>query len=234
MIVRWILCALALAAAPALAQNPMPLPTQYPNGGQYPGDTNYSSHGRRMQPSRNPADSARADSLKAPRILVEWPDPDSTMAQLLQRTGYTTTRYQSKNAQLNSINHELKLSGKAAVERVQTTLVADTIIYNDSLRVMRATAPMTDTIYLRDPSQGTADLLAHRAPRIRSATPLRTREPAQHVVRAERADVVHLRPRRGREGRHDGKGTQHLVRRRCLDHELRPARAALPLPSRRK
>jgi len=159
VIVRRILCALALAATPALAQNPMPLPTQYPNSGQFPGDTNYS-HGRRMQPSRNPADSARADSLKAPRILVEWPDPDSTMAQLLQRTGYTTTRYQSKDAQLNSINHELKLSGKAAVERVQTTLVADTIVYNDSLRVMRATAPMTDTIFLRDPSQGTADLLA--------------------------------------------------------------------------
>jgi len=159
VIVRRILCALALAATPALAQNPTPLPTQYPNSGQFPGDTNYQ-HGRRMQPSRNPADSARADSLKAPRILVEWPDPDSTMAQLLQRTGYTTTRYQSKDAQLNSNTHSLKLSGKAAVERVQTTLVADTIIYNDSLRVMRATAPMSDTIFLRDPSQGTADLLA--------------------------------------------------------------------------
>jgi hypothetical protein len=133
VIVRWILCALALAAAPALAQNPVQLPTQYPTSGQFPGDTNFTSHGRRMQPSRNPADSARADSLKAPRILVEWPDPDSTMAQLLQRTGYTTTRYQSKDAQLNSIKHELKLSGKA---------------------------PMSDTIYLRDPSQGTADLLA--------------------------------------------------------------------------
>jgi lipopolysaccharide assembly outer membrane protein LptD (OstA) len=113
-----------------------------------------------MQPPRNPADSARADSLHAPRILVEWPDPDSTMAALLQREGYVTTRYQGKNAQLNSTRHELKLSGKAAVERVQTVLVADTIIYNDSLRIMRATAPKSDTIYLRDPSQGTADLLA--------------------------------------------------------------------------
>jgi len=152
---RWILCVLALAATPALAQNPIQLPTQYPTG-----DTNYTAHGRRMQPSRNPLDSARADSLKAPRILVEWPDPDSTMAQLLQRTGYTSTRYQSKDAQLNSSRHELRLSGKAAVSRVQTTLVADTIVYNDSLKVMRATAPLADTIFLRDPSQGTADLLA--------------------------------------------------------------------------
>jgi lipopolysaccharide assembly outer membrane protein LptD (OstA) len=149
-------CALALAAAPAMAQQtgpPITLPSQYPT------DTGLA-RGRRQQPPRNPADSARADSLHAPRILVQWPDPDSTMAALLQRTGYITTRYQSKNAQLNSTRHELKLSGKAAVERVQTTLVADTIIYNDSLRIMRATSPPKDTIYLRDPSQGTADLLA--------------------------------------------------------------------------
>ena len=158
MTARWILCALALAAMPALAQQPIQLPTQYPQG-QLPGDTN-QTRSRRVQQSRNPLDSARADSLKAPRILVVWPDPDSTMAQLLQRTGYTVTRYQSKNAQLNSGRHELRLEGKAAVERVQTTLVSDTIIYNDSLRVMRATAPLEDTIYLRDPSQGTADLLA--------------------------------------------------------------------------
>ncbi|MEO6208481.1 MAG: putative LPS assembly protein LptD [Gemmatimonadaceae bacterium] len=159
MTARGILCALALAATPAFAQQPIQLPTQYPTGGQFPGDTN-GTHGRRMQPGRNPADSARADSLHAPRILVVWPDPDSTMAQLLQRTGYTITRYQSKDAQLNAGRHELKLSGKAVVERVQTTLVADTILYNDSLHLMRATAPKTDTIYLRDPSQGTADLLA--------------------------------------------------------------------------
>jgi lipopolysaccharide assembly outer membrane protein LptD (OstA) len=153
---RWIVCALALAAAPVLAQQtppPITLPSQYPS------DTGLARN-RRMRPPRNPADSARADSLHAPRVLVEWPDPDSTMAALLQRTGYTTTRYQSVNAQLNSNRHELKLSGKAAVERVQTTLVADTILYNDSLRIMRATAPLTDTIYLRDPSQGTSDLLA--------------------------------------------------------------------------
>ncbi|MEO8880292.1 MAG: putative LPS assembly protein LptD [Gemmatimonadaceae bacterium] len=159
MTARWILCALALAATPAFAQQPIQLPTQYPTAGQFPGDTG-GTHGRRMQPSRNPADSARADSLHAPRILVVWPDPDSTMAQLLQRTGYTITRYQSKDAQLSASRHQLKLSGKAAVERVQTTLVADTILYNDSLHLMRATAPMEDTIYLRDPSQGTADLLA--------------------------------------------------------------------------
>ncbi len=162
MISRWIAYALVVAAVPALAQQtPIQLPTQYPTGGHYPitGDSN-SVRGRQMQPPRNAADSARADSLHAPRILVEWPDPDSTMAALLGRAGYTITRYQSKDAQLNSSRHELKLSGKAAVERVQTTLVADTILYNDSLHLMRATAPMEDTIYLRDPSQGTADLLA--------------------------------------------------------------------------
>ena len=97
MTARWIVCALALAAAPVLAQQTPP-PITLPS--QYPGDTGIAR--RRMRPPRNPADSARADSLHAPRVLVEWPDPDSTMAALLQRTGYTTTRYQSVNAQLNS------------------------------------------------------------------------------------------------------------------------------------
>ena len=157
MIARWLVCALALAVAPAIAQVPIQLPTQYPAGGQYPDSANRRG---RLQPPRNAADSARADSLHAPRILVVWPDPDSAMGALLGRSGYTITRYQSKDAQLNSGRHELKLSGKAAVERVQTTLVADTIIYSDSLKILRATAPMEDTIYLRDPSQGTADLLA--------------------------------------------------------------------------
>jgi hypothetical protein len=162
VIARWVLCALAFVAMPALAQGiPLP-PPQYPTGGgHYPiaGDTT-GIHSGQLRPPRNPADSARADSLHAPRILVEWPDPDSVMAALLARTGYTTTRYQSKNAQLNSQDHKLTLSGKAAVERVQTVLVADTIVYNDSLRILRATAPLADTIFLRDPTQGTADLLA--------------------------------------------------------------------------
>ena len=163
MIVRWLLCALTIVAMPALAQGiPLP-PPQYPTGGgHYPtgNDTGNVRPNQGQRMSRNPADSARADSLKAPRILVEWPEPDSVMAALLARDGYTTTRYQGKNAQLNSRSHELTLEGKAAVERVQTTLVADTIVYNDSVRVLRATAPMEDTIFLRDPSQGTSDLLA--------------------------------------------------------------------------
>lgn len=163
MIVRWLLLTLTIVAMPARAQGvPLP-PPQYPTGGgHYPiaGDTGITGGNRGARVARNPADSARADSLKAPRILVEWPEPDSTMAALLARTGYTTTRYQAKQAQLNARTHELTLSGKAAVERVQTTLVADTIVYNDSLRVLRATAPPSDTIILRDPSQGTADLLA--------------------------------------------------------------------------
>ncbi|HEX6535076.1 MAG TPA: putative LPS assembly protein LptD [Gemmatimonadaceae bacterium] len=105
-------------------------------------------------------DTTRGDSTKAPRVLVEWEEPDSVMAALLARAGYTTTRYHGKRAVFDARNRTLTLSGTSAVQREQTILVADTIIYDDSTRIVRAMSPPGDTIVLRDPSQGTGDLLA--------------------------------------------------------------------------
>jgi lipopolysaccharide assembly outer membrane protein LptD (OstA) len=162
VIARWLLSALSVLATPALAQVAPPSP-QYPTGrGHYPvaGDTSSIRTDLPRRP-RAPGDTM-PDSVRAPKVLVVWPEADSVTTALLGRAGYTTTRYKGTNAQLNARGHELILSGKAAVERVQTVLVSDTIIYNDSLRILRATAPPQDTIVLRDPSQGTADLLAQR------------------------------------------------------------------------
>ena len=108
---RWLLCALTIVAMPARAQGvPLPPPQYPPGGAPYPIGVDTGQRRPRSGLPRNPADSARADSLKAPRILVEWPEPDSVMAALLSREGYTTTRYQGNNAQLNSRDHELTLS----------------------------------------------------------------------------------------------------------------------------
>jgi lipopolysaccharide assembly outer membrane protein LptD (OstA) len=105
-------------------------------------------------------DTTGVDSAAAQRELVQWAEPDSVMNALLNRPGYTATRYQGKRAAFNATQRTLTLSGQGAVQREQTILVADTIVYNDSTKIVRAAAPPQDTIVLRDPSQGTSDLVA--------------------------------------------------------------------------
>jgi hypothetical protein len=148
---HWLVLALLAGAAPAWAQVPVP-PTR-PSTAPFPTDTT-----RRRAP-RAPGDTTRSDTTRAPKQLVTW-EPDSVMSALLQRPAYTATYYKGKDATLDARDHALTLSGKAAVQREQTVLVADTIVYNDSTRMMLARSPVTDTIVLRDPSQGSADLLA--------------------------------------------------------------------------
>lgn len=97
-------------------------------------------------------DTARRDTTR----LVEWAEPDSVMRELLARAGYIATRYQGDRVLFDARGKEIIVLGNAAVGRDQTTLIADTIRYNDSLKIVRA---LGDTIVLRDPSQ-TADLVA--------------------------------------------------------------------------
>ena len=151
----------------ALAQDPVRPPRQ-PTAAQP--DT-----GESRQPARPPlavpppggtaTDTARVDTTAndttgAQKELVQWAEEDSVMQTLLQRPGYITTRYQGKRAVFDAQRRILELSGKGAVQREQATLVADTIVYNDSTKLVRAAAPPKDTIVLRDPTQGQADLVA--------------------------------------------------------------------------
>ena len=80
------------------------------------------------------------------------------MQALTARPGYEATRYQGDRAIFNVQTRTLNLLGKrAGVERGQTLLVADTITYNDSTKILVARG---DTNVLRDPSQGTADVVS--------------------------------------------------------------------------
>lgn len=99
---------------------------------------------------------ARDSTVRDTTRLVEWAEPDSVMAELLARAGYLATRYQGDRVIFDAKAKEIIVLGNAAVGREQTTLIADSIRYNDSLKVVRA---LGDTIVLRDPSQ-TADLVA--------------------------------------------------------------------------
>lgn len=103
-------------------------------------------------------DTTAADSGRAPRELIKWNQPDSVMQSLISRPGYTATKYQGDKAVFDVRAHTLVLEGKkAGVNREQTVLVADSIIYNDSTRIVVARG---DTVILRDPEQQAADVIA--------------------------------------------------------------------------
>lgn len=117
----------------------------------------------RPAPPRNPADSVRpvdstqTDSAQA-KVLIKWEDPDSVTTALLEKKGYDVTRYQGVKVTFNAKARTLYLEGKpAGVGRGATLLIGDTITYNDSTKVVLA---LGDTIVLRDPSRGSADIIA--------------------------------------------------------------------------
>jgi len=105
-------------------------------------------------------DSTAADSGKV-KELIKWNEPDSVMKELMARAGYTPTRYQSDRAVFNAQTRTLILQGakgtKTAVNREQTVLVGDSIVYNDSTKIIVARG---DTVILRDPQQQAADVIA--------------------------------------------------------------------------
>ena len=105
-------------------------------------------------------DSTAADSTK-PKDLIKWNEADSVMRQLMARPGYTATRYQGQRAVFNAQTKTLNLQGekgtKAGVNRDQTVLVGDSIIYSDSTKIILA---LGDTVILRDPQQQAADVYA--------------------------------------------------------------------------
>ena len=111
-------------------------------------------------------DSLQRDSLGLPlnpaadttqRELVVWIPEDSVMAELLRRRGYTVTRYQGKGVSFDPTRREIKLLDSAAIQRQQTILVGDSVVLNDSTRIIVAYGYPA---VLRDPSQGSSDLIA--------------------------------------------------------------------------
>ena len=139
-----------LVTAPVLSAQVIP-------GGGRPGRPNVE---RRTAGDTTRADSTRADSTK--KELIKWEEPDSVAAEMLSRAGYTATRYQGLKVNFDAQKRILYLegspaTGRAAVSRTGTVLVGDTITYNDSTKVIIA---LGDTLMLRDPSRGSADIIA--------------------------------------------------------------------------
>ncbi len=153
--------ALALAflawAQPAAAQVPTrpALPQQYPP----------TQNQRRTTRDSIIADSLRklyaSDSVKH---AVHWVEPDSMAQALLDREGYSITRYQGREAKLNADTHDLQVEGekhvnvgRAAVQRDTTLIIGNTLHYNDSTQQVDAKG---DTIVLHDPTQNESDVFS--------------------------------------------------------------------------
>ncbi len=139
------------AAGHAQARPPArPAPTPRPT-------TTVSPQGMQRDTTREGADSLRSDSTKS-RELIKWAEPDSMTAALLARQGYNITRYQGVKVTFDSKSRTLYLEGgPAGVGRGATILVGDTIMYNDSTKIVLARG---DTLILRDPERGSGDVLA--------------------------------------------------------------------------
>jgi hypothetical protein len=100
--------------------------------------------------------SERRDTVVAKEI-VRWTEPDSVMRALLDRPGYSVTRYQGRTVVFDAVGRGLRLIGDpAAVAREASILVGDTITYNDSTRDV---VVLGDTAILRDPTQNAADIV---------------------------------------------------------------------------
>lgn len=129
-------------ARPALAQRPTGgLPPAQPPTGAQPGG------------KRSPNDSTR--QLSKERKVFDFATPDSAMRSLLEKDGYKRVLYQGDTVTFDAVLRLLTLKGKpSGVQRDETMLVGDSIVYNDSTKKVVA---LGDTVLLRDPSQADAD-----------------------------------------------------------------------------
>jgi lipopolysaccharide assembly outer membrane protein LptD (OstA) len=109
---------------------------------------------RAGQPARPGAqDSTRR--LSRDQKVFDFTPPDSAMRELLDRDGYRKVQYQGDTVKFDAVTRLLTLKGKpSAVQRDETMLVGDSIVYNDSTKRVVA---LGDTVLLRDPTQQDAD-----------------------------------------------------------------------------
>ncbi len=105
--------------------------------------------------ARAPGDTAARDTARVE--LVQWPEPDSVMKELLARPGYVATRYQAAHTTFEGHPRLLQLAGRSAVAREEATVVGDTIIFRDSAQTVTVRG---DTVVLRDLTQNAGDLRA--------------------------------------------------------------------------
>ncbi|MES3032770.1 MAG: putative LPS assembly protein LptD [Gemmatimonadota bacterium] len=103
--------------------------------------------------------AAAADSM--PKEIVKWAESDPVIDSLLARQGYTVTRFQGRSITFDASRKILTLirddSARAAIGRDNTIMVSDTIVYDDSTKIVRARGAEN---VLRDPARGGDDVVS--------------------------------------------------------------------------
>lgn len=116
------------------------------------------AHVAAAQETQETPPGKKADSLRTlskDRTIFSWANPDSIMRSLLDREGYRKVRYQGDTVRFDASTRILTLYGRpSGVQRDETMLVGDSIVYNDSTKKVVARG---DTVLLRDASQQDAD-----------------------------------------------------------------------------
>ena len=147
-----------LAPSVAAAQRPERPPRRPTTPAAPRGQGTTKADTTRPPAARPPGDTTAAPADTTAKKLVDWAEEDSVMRALREREGYVVTRYQGDTVVFDAATRALTLVGDpSAVARGEALLVSDTLYYDDSLQIVRARG---DTIVLRDPTQGDADLVA--------------------------------------------------------------------------
>jgi len=135
------LLAFALWSVPAHAQEPTPRPRppKVIQDSGAPGAVLSDSAARARIQSGEAVDTAAARRLGLPSAPVfPFPEPDSTMRLLLQKTGYSVTRYRADSVTLFAQDKRILLVGDARTEREGSTLEAQEIDYLDAGGILEA------------------------------------------------------------------------------------------------
>ena len=206
--------AAAAAVRAAMGGLATPANAQVPTPGRAAGqDTT------RAPPGRTPGqalDSAQADRLGLPTAPKHSFAPeDSAYRSLLDRPGYTVTKYRSDSAAILAEQKQLMLMGEAMTEREGATMEADEITYDQPDCMLEATGD--PHFFRRGPGAGGRAAGVQHLPR-----PRRGARCADQL----RAGQHHLVPARRRG---QGLAQQPDLRRPRRHHQLRPAGAALSL-----
>jgi hypothetical protein len=129
--------ALLLALAPgAWAQQPG---QQGGLGGLVPGLRPGGGVGIGQIGPGQPLDTATARLLGLPTAPTRtFPEGDSVLTQLLQRTGYKITRYKADSATYYADDRRMRLAGEALTEQEGVKLEADTVGYQETSCVLEA------------------------------------------------------------------------------------------------
>ncbi len=126
---------LAATVAPAAhAQRGQPLPGQRPR----PGVLGNPSANTPRAPT-GPIDTSRARRAGLPSAPTQtFPEPDSTLRELLERPGYTPTRFAGDSVTLFTENRRVELNGNALTERQGVTLEAGAVGYGETDCILEA------------------------------------------------------------------------------------------------